>query len=262
MKFLSFWLISITLNLTAAPATAGECQKVIASAHPAYPPYHWNDGGSIVGASVDIHKIIFSELGIPFDAKFFGPWKRVLLNAEEGSFDFVMALKKTPARQAYLNFTEAPVFPNPFSVFVERTSLFPFEKWEDLVGKTGGKNAGDRYGQEFDEFANEALTIEDALTPELNYKKLIAGRIDYFIHSRYSGAAFLSTFGHGHLVTTLDKNINEGYIHSGFSKNSSCSELLPYLNKRYKELLEDGTAERLLNRNVLRWKEFVEEKGQ
>lgn len=241
-----------------AHANAQECNKIHASAHPDYPPYHWNDNGKIVGASVDLHQIIFDELNIPFEAKYHGPWKRVLFDAEQGRIDLVMALKKTPTRQQFLNFTEDPVFPNPFSVFVTQSSTFTFNNWQDLIGKYGGKNAGDRYGQKFDEYLAANLQVHPAKTPEHNFKKLISNRIDYFIHSRYSGAAFLTTFAQGDQVQILDKNINEGFIHSGFSKQSTCSKHLTYMNQRYQELMADGTASKLLNQNLKRWKSFVE----
>lgn len=241
-------------GVMASGLQATQCQKVVASAHPAYPPYHWNQDGEIVGASVDLHRKIFAELGVDFSSPYQGPWKRVLMSAKQGQIDLVMALKKTPERQQFLAFTEHPIFPNPFSVFVSAERTFSFEQWADLKGKRGGKNSGDRYGKRFDDYAREQLKIEPANTPELNFRKLLAGRIDYFIHSRYSGAIYLQTHAQGDKVAILKNNINEGYIHSGFSKQSSCKELLPYINKRYAELVADGTAERLLEQNLQRWR--------
>ena len=236
---------------------ATKCTEVVATAHPDYPPYHWYDGKQMRGASIDINRKIFAELGVPFTVTYAGPWKRVLHAAELGQVDFVMALKKTQARQVFLNFTENPIFPNPFAVFVNRNHHFAFEEWQDLQDRRGGKNAGDRYGEAFDQFLADNLTVEEAATPEINFKKLLAGRIEYFIHSRFSGAAYLQAYPEDGSIVILDKNINDGQIHSGFSRQSSCSQLLPYINKRYKELMEDGSALQFLEDNLLLWQQSV-----
>ncbi|MCW9053157.1 MAG: transporter substrate-binding domain-containing protein [Motiliproteus sp.] len=233
---------------------AADCTHVLATAHPAYPPYQWFDGKQMRGASIDINQKIFAELGIPFSVTYSGPWKRVLHVTKRGQVDFVMALKKTPARQKFINFTEAPILPNPFSVFVERDNIFRYSHWEDLKGRLGGKNAGDRYGEMFDNFSKKQLMIEEANTPEINFNKLIARRIEYFIHSRYSGITYLHTHLQGQRVIALDKNINDGVVHSGFSLHSPCNSLLPYLNTRYREMLEDGSAMQIMEENILLWK--------
>ncbi|WP_421865715.1 substrate-binding periplasmic protein [Motiliproteus sp.] len=246
-----FILAALLFPIPLAQAT--ECTRVVATAHPDYPPYHWFDGQQMRGASIEINRLIFAELGIPFSVSYTGPWKRVLHAARQGQVDLVMALKKTPARQEFLDFTEAPILPNPFAVFVERSRPFEFNNWDDLKDKMGGKNAGDRYGHKFDQFAHQQLTLEEADTPQINFKKLVAGRIDYFIHSRYSGASYLHIHPEGEKVRALANNINEGYIHSGFSRQSPCRDLLPYLDRRYRELLEDGRALQLLEENLASW---------
>ena len=235
---------------------ASECRQIVASAHPEYPPYHWKSGKEIVGASVDITRQILSELNVRLEAKYFGPWKRVLSGAQDGRFDMVLALKKTKEREAFLKYTSSPIFPNPFAVFVHRTKQFKFNGWEDLTNYRGGKNAGDRYGDLFDAFATEHLKLQEAYTTEINVNKLIKGRIDYLIHGRYVGLAHFSTLGLGELIQPLDKNINEGFVHSGFTRDSKCQGVISYLSRRQAEMLLSGEAEEILQKNIRRWAEF------
>lgn len=236
---------------------AEACQQVIATAHPDYPPYHWHENGKIVGASVDLHKQVFSEVGVELITRYGGPWKRVLRQAELGQVDMVMGLKKTQERESFLAFTTAPVFPNPFTIFMTRKKPLAFNSWHDLRGLQGGKNAGDRYGHQFDSFAEAHLALETANNPKQNFKKLLAGRIDYYVHSRFSGLAFLTTFSGKSQIKPAQYDINRGFIHSGFSKSSACKQHIPYLSMRYQELLDDGTAEKLLRVNLLRWQAFI-----
>ncbi|WP_069186532.1 substrate-binding periplasmic protein [Candidatus Terasakiella magnetica] len=254
---LLFLAVFMGLMGLARPAQAHECNKVIATAHPEYPPYHWKANGKIIGASVALTKKIFDELGIEFEARYEGPWKRVLSSAKAGRFDMVLALKKTQERALFLEFTTKPIAPNPFAVFMKANSAFEYDEWADLINKKGGKNAGDRYGGSFDSFAQKFLTLEDGFSTESNLKKLLSGRTEYFIHGRYVGLAHFSTLKNGDQVKPLEVNINDGVIHSGFTKGSPCKVFLPYVSRRYGEMLQSGEAQRTLLEYVDRWAEFA-----
>lgn len=234
-------------------ALAEQCSHIVASAHPDYPPYHWKEGGEIVGASVDLNRMIFAEIGVSFEARYKGPWRRVLKSAEHNEIDFLMGLKKTQERSQYLTYTEAPIFKNPFAIFVHKDRPFEFDGWASLEERRGGRNAGDRFGQPFDGYADRALSLESANTTAVNAAKLLAGRLDYMIHGRYVGQAYFEGLGVSEMITPLPNNLNDGLIHSGFTKDSPCVTHLPHVNQRYWELFNDGTAEALLDANIKRW---------
>ena len=115
----------LALAMGTAPAWA-QCTRVVFSANPDYPPYHWAEGDRIVGASVALTGRILDELGVAWQARFVGPWPRVLKSAEFGEIDLVVSLKPTPEREAYLEFTRNPSFPNPMAVFVARARPLRF----------------------------------------------------------------------------------------------------------------------------------------
>jgi polar amino acid transport system substrate-binding protein len=246
-------LVLVFASISGALASDQNCTPVTASAHPDYPPYHWREGGRIVGASVDLNKMIFQELGVAFDAVFTGPWKRVLKTAENGDIDFLMSLKKTDERSAFLDFTDTPAFENPFTVFTLRNRSFPLTVWENLKGRYGAKNAGDRYGEPFDSYVANVLELSDNFSFQDNVNQLLIGRIDYIIHGRYVGQAQFGAIQGGEDIVPLDWNVMNGFVHSGFSLNSPCRHLKDRVSKRYGELLADGTAERILSENVGRW---------
>ena len=164
-----------------APVEAVQCTRVVFSANPDYPPYHWAEGGRIVGASVALTGRILDKLGVRWEARFVGPWPRVLKSAEHGEIDLVVSLKPTPERETYLEFTRSPSFTNPMAVFTARARPLKFDGPQDLVGRRGGRTAGDRFGDSFDRFAEQSLTLEDADSLDVNFGKLLAGRIDYVV---------------------------------------------------------------------------------
>ena len=196
----TFWFC-LALLMTS-PCLAQECKKIVISADPAYPPLHWYDGTTLQGASIEITTRILDDLGLPYEVRYVGPWKRVLLNAERGAIDMVVSLKNIPERRDYLEFTSNVAFANPIAVFVPRASNFKYAKWQDLKGKRGGVTLGNKFGNGFDEFMDAQLTTDAAPTPESNFKKMALGRIDYFITGFYTGMAYIlehdleTEFGH------------------------------------------------------------------
>lgn len=247
-----FAALSLALALCGTPAAA-QCNRVVFSANPDYPPYHWAEGDAIVGASVALTGRILDELGVRWEARFVGPWPRVLKSAEYGEIDLIVSLKPTPEREAYLEFTRAPAFPNPMAVFVARARPLKFDAPEDLVGRRGGRTAGDRFGDAFDRFAEKHLALEDADSLDTNFQKLAAGRIDYVVTGLYAGRAHLLQAGLDDRIADLPRPVNEGFIHHGFSRRSACAALVAAVDARLAAAQRSGLAARLLEDALRQW---------
>ncbi|MBL8307315.1 MAG: transporter substrate-binding domain-containing protein [Rubrivivax sp.] len=245
-------LLLAALAAAAAPAAA-QCTRVVFSANPDYPPYHWAENGRIVGASVALTGRILDELGVRWEARFVGPWPRVLKSAEYGEIDLVVSLKPTPEREVYLQFTPSPSFPNPMAVFSARARPIRFDRPEDLIGRRGGRTAGDRFGDSFDRFAEKSLTLEDADSLDVNFGKLAAGRIDYVVTGLYTGRAHLLRTGMADRVAPLPHLVNEGFVHHGFSRRSPCAELAAAVDARLQAAQRSGLAARLLEEALQQW---------
>jgi polar amino acid transport system substrate-binding protein len=240
----------------AAPGVpvAPECKRVVFSANPDYPPYHWAEGERIVGASVALTGRILDELGVAWEARFVGPWPRVLKSAEHGQIDLVVSLKPTPEREAYLVFTRTPAFPNPMAVFAAKARPLKFDGLEDLVGKRGGRTAGDRLGEAFDRFAERSLKLEDADSLGINFNKLAAGRVDYVVTGLYTGRAHLLQQGLAERIAPLPRLVNEGFIHHGFARRSPCAALVEAMDARLAAARKEGLDRRLLEEALQQWR--------
>ena len=248
------WLAwSACWTALAGAAQAAECRRVVFSANPDYPPYHWAEGDRIVGASVALTGRILDQLGVPWEARHVGAWPRVLKSAEHGQIDLIVSLKPTPEREAYLAFTRAPAFPNPMAVFTARERPVRFDSPQDLVGKRGGRTAGDRFGDAFDRFAEQSLALEDADSLGVNFQKLAAGRIDYVVTGLYTGRAQLLRTGLSDRLVPLARPGNEGFIHHGFSRSSPCLALLDAVDAQLAAARQNGLAARLLEDALQQW---------
>ncbi|RFP10087.1 MULTISPECIES: ABC transporter substrate-binding protein [unclassified Duganella] len=237
-----------------AQATAaeldGDCPKVVVSADPDYPPLHWYDGKELRGPSIDLATRILSDLKIPYEVRYVGPWKRVLANASIGKIDLVATLKIQPERERYLDFVRTPAFPNPVAVFVPRQRAFIFNTWQDLASHKGGIALGNTFGQEFSQFAAANLRLEESGTADSNFRKLGLGRIDYFVSGLFTGEAWLARHGRNAQIVAMRPFLAEDKNYYAFSKFSPCTRHLDAFEARLKELVANKTNIAMLNASL------------
>lgn len=246
---------AVALSCLSIGLAHAQCKRVVISANPDYPPYHWAEGDRIVGASIALTGRILDELGVAWEARNVGPWPRVLKQAEYGQIDLVVSLKPTPEREAYLSFTPSPAFPNPMALFTLKTQAFKFDTYSDLVGKRGGRTAGDRFGEAFDRYAEQSLKLEDAITLHSNFQKLLAERIDFVVTGLYTGRAQLLREGLADRIGPLPRLVNDGFIHHGFVRRSPCVSLLEAVDARLAAARKSGLDRRLLEEALQEWQQ-------
>lgn len=239
----------------------GRCQTLVYSTNPNYPPYDWAvDDTRFEGASIELLKMA-APPGVRLKPVVY-PWKRALELARMGEIDLLVSLRITPERSAFLAFTTHRAFPNPIVVFVPRERCFRFNTWADLKSKLGGISMGDTFGGGFDQYLRKELHFEEAQGMEQNFQKLAAGRIDYFVTSKYVGEAYAATHAQKHNFVALSPPISEQDIYFGFSKASPCAGLLEQMSQRLKELDRKGVPEKLLKRYLHRLEERTVELPQ
>jgi len=249
LALLPFLLAVLVALEPAGEPAAPQRRTLVYSANPQYPPYHYATGpDAFAGASIELLRMVLPE-DLPCQPLVL-PWKRTLLMAEEGGIDLVLSLRITPEREKYLVFTRHHAFPNPIVVFVRRDRSFPFAGREDLKGRRGGIALGDTFGNGFDEYWPRELTIETAPTMVENFRKLDAGRIDYFVTSSYLGRAYLARNRPEHEIVPLDPPISTLGIHFGFSRRSPYAGLVEQVDARLEELAREGALQRLLERHL------------
>lgn len=227
---------------------SAECTQLRYATNPHYPPFSWpGEHDDYKGASIELLKLV-APPGIALIPVVF-PWKRSQAMAETGEIDLLLSLRITPDRERYLSFTRAAAFANPIVVFVRESSPIKYADWQTLKDYQGGVSLGDAFGNGFDEYMRDHLRFETALTMTENFRKLKAGRIDYFVSGDYLGRAYLrsSAGKSGPRVIGLDPPISSGSIHFGFSRKSACISLLKEMDARLAELNSKGIPARLLD---------------
>lgn len=254
MRRLLALLIVMLCTMFMLPAQAGStCERIVVSADPAYPPLHWYDGKQFRGASIAIITRILDELGLPYELRYLGPWKRVLNAAQNGNIDIITTLKSTPERRSYLLFSEL-VLNNPVAAFVKKDRPFPYAKWEDLAGLRGGIARGNRFGSAFDEYMDNRLHVSETDNLETAFTMLLANRFDYVITGYHVGQAYMASANIDDKLVPLQPFLIESQNLFGFVAQSPCAIHLPAFNKQLEKLHKEAYIERALLQARADWR--------
>jgi polar amino acid transport system substrate-binding protein len=243
-----------SLVLGVALAAQGQCDRVVVTADPSYPPLHWYDGETLQGASIEIAKRVLSDLGLAYEVRYQGPFPRVMTLAQRGEVDMVTTLKKTPEREAFLLYPKTPALSNPVAVFGAREHPFDFNDRADLVGLRGGITRGNVFGGGVDEYLKDRLNIQESNSPESNFEKLALGRLDYFITGYYTGMALLLKRGDEERFVVKAPFLVDTPNYLVLTRNGKCADKLEQIEARLALLKKNGVLDELIRKSFQSWK--------
>ncbi|SLM31402.1 conserved exported hypothetical protein [Desulfamplus magnetovallimortis] len=202
------------------------------------------------GISYDLAKIVGEGLNIPVIIDATLPWKRMMLYVEMGRLDMIAAIYWTQERDTLYQYT-APYFVNEARVFVVKGKEFPFEKLEDLIGRTGGIPLGGSFGEVFDIFAKaNQLKLEEVTTKEQRVKKILAGRNDYFIQDYLDCILYLKQVGLRDQIVPLPHPVSTTEVYFAVSRKSPCAALVPQMNAIIEKAKQDGTLQTIIDKYI------------
>ena len=249
-----FWQVLIIILVLAGIASSGvgcvvknqeSDQEFIASGHPEWAPIMYQKNDLIVGAGPDITIKVFADLGIKISSLYQGSWDVVQEYARSGKVDVLVAAYKTAERETYMDYS-TPYTVDPVSLFVKKGKDFVFTDKEDLIGKKGVVTIGDSYGQEFDDFLKEKLSVEKVATPDEAFALLIDGEADYFIYALYSGQNALAAKKLTGQIVILPNYVSVENFYLTISKKSPLVKYLPQVNSLLEKYKADGTIDRII----------------
>lgn len=257
LKSLLLWL-----GLSLVPASVfavGKCERLVATGNPEYPPYLWRDPQNpqqLIGANADLLKQVGKDLGLVIDVMYGGPWSRAQDEVRSGRIDLLAGAFVTLPRLESMDYVHPAFFITPSVVWVRKGEVFPYASWADLQGRKGDSLVGNSFGQQFDAFAKQSLTLEDVSSLTQAFQKLLLGRTDYVLYERYPGLAVAETLGVDDDLEVLDPPISSEGLYLTLSHNSACNEpwLRGQLARKMTELVAAGVPEQILQRNLELWK--------
>lgn len=180
------------------------------------------------------------------------PWVRSLTNGEDGISDGSFPLIRTPERDLYTISSGESILVEP-NVFFHRTDMdFDWEDFSDLRGYRIGATIGYAYMDPLREYGIDLDYVPEEI---LNFKKLMAGRIDLYPASLHVGIYLinlLSREGETVPLTWHPRTLYEQDYYLLFSrKNPRARELAEMFDEGLRGLRENGRYERIMGQITL-----------
>jgi len=214
-----------------------------------YPVSLRKEDARLQGIFPDLGQEIFDSLEVPVTIGPELPWKRLLTLLEFGQIDVLAGAYLTDERTDKFGVSH-PVMQEEVGVFVRSDLARKPEELDDLVGLRGVAPFGTSFGEEFETFAADKLSIDrqpfdDHLT---NMRLLKEKKADYFVIARQDGERMiLETQAEG-LVERLPWPASVNTLHYLFSKKSPCLEMLDRFNEELQRRLDGGALDGLIQR--------------
>ncbi len=245
MKAILWILVLAAIALGAWYYTNMHERAVVASGHPEWTPIMYAKDGTIQGAGPALVSKILTDLGLEVAFPESGTWDEVQAKAKSGELDMLVAAYKTDERLTYMEYSDAYTT-DPVAVFVKKGAAFPFGNNEDLVGKRGVAMVGDSYGQTFDDFSKEKLTLARVSSNGDAFGMLERGEADYFVYSLFAGEAYMRTAGGEPMFEALPNYVDEPNFYITISKKSPFVKYMPKINELIAKYKADGTIDALV----------------
>jgi polar amino acid transport system substrate-binding protein len=241
-------LVGLPFSGAVAPAQAQPaCPALVITGHPAYPPVAWAAQGKIVGAAPALVSEIAAKLGVKdVLSKDYGSWEGAQAAVRNGEADVIFGIYKNDERAAYLDYTEPPFMTDPVAIVVRSGAGFAYGEWKDLKGRKGVTNAGESYGDKFDAYMAEELTVARAAGVDRVFAALLAGQADYMIIGLYPGRNEAKRLGIANKIEFLPKELLSSAMYIAFSKRSKCAALQAGFATEIKTAVDNGTVRALL----------------
>ena len=247
MKILLSLVIYILALLNFAHA-AEQCNALVITGHPAYPPVAWGSDGKIVGASPELVMKIAQELKVKKVSSInFGSWEKAQEAIQDGRADIIFGIYKDQQRQTYMNYIEPPYMLDPVSIVIRSGETMRFTDWADLKGLKGVTNLGESYGNQFDAYIKSNLTVARSNGVAQAFEQLLNKQADYLIIGTYPGKMEANKLKILSKIQFLPKPVLTADMYIAFSKKSKCyTELKEGFSAGIKKAVASGEVNKLV----------------
>ncbi|WP_108125634.1 substrate-binding periplasmic protein [Saccharospirillum mangrovi] len=256
------WFCLVGLVLLGATLRAESnglgCEHLVATGNPDYPPYLWRpepNSPVLVGANQLLLDEISRRLGIPIDVVYTGSWSRAQEEVRAGRVDLIAGAFLTRQRLEYMDYLYPAFFTTRSLVWTRQDQPLAYQKWEDLANWQGITLINNSFGQEFDRYANDHLTLDSVASLDQAMRMLAQGRVDYLLYEEFPAEAYAKRLGLGDQLRSLEPPISQELLYLTLSHRSPCNngELRGRLSQILTDMLVDGSAQHALAQGLSDW---------
>ncbi|MCG8685385.1 MAG: transporter substrate-binding domain-containing protein [Desulfobacterales bacterium] len=245
-------LLILAVILMLVPSLLFAADKVILS-NGEWAPYlgkNLKNGGPTSDAVAQA----FKAVGVEVEYKWYGEsWKRAYHDALAGKkVQGTLVWSKKPEREKEMHYSEGMLIPGQKTVFFHlKDKAFDWKTIDDLKGLKIGGRLGYTYGEDFDNAAKDGVfRLEEADKEIVNFKKLLAGRLDLVVVSEDIGNELLKKempADKSALITYHDTPVRVTGYHLLLTKALPENEaLMKKFDEGLKKLMADGTFDKIM----------------
>ncbi|MDC8785837.1 substrate-binding periplasmic protein [Roseateles koreensis] len=179
-----------------------------------YPPYNMSDAnGQVTGISTDIVKAMLEAAGYDYEVAAY-PWARAIAMARTQVNTCVYSMSRTPERETLYKWI-GPLVYNDWTLFA-RVGSSRLNQLDEAMNMRIGSYQGDAIVSYLQTRGHQ---VDVAPSDDVNPKKLLAGRIDFWATGRLIGQYRLQQQGISNIEPVLKFNRTEMYL--------ACQKQLP-----------------------------------
>ena len=219
-------------------------QRTLVLATDVWPPYRIAaEGGGLKGIDIDIIRAIEKKSGITIVIEQH-PWARSLEMLRSGEVDLMCGLAWSAERELYIHFL-SPAYHRVQPVFyARRDSGIQVSRYDDLAGKRIGQSSSTVY---FEPFNSDISLVKITLPSEPQILQMLSlRRIDLAVGTEPNISWDIKRLGYAGLFVRVDyvPPVRTN-LYFGMSKESDAMNAIPAIERALRELVEDGTIERI-----------------
>lgn len=218
-----------------------------------WPPYIEGQPGELAsgGKLIKLYDEVFKQVDGLKVNYYLEPWKRALIEVEQGKRDGIMALFKTPERLEVMDFT-VPIFTGRTMLWYSTKKFqkpLSWNKIEDLTPYNLIMLRASAMGRPLKEARANGipLTITEVNNHQQQFEILSVGRGDIAVLTEIVGYHYIGKRNWQDHIVPMDKPLTEDDVYyMAFSKKSPARKFIPQINRVIENMKESGRLTRIL----------------
>ncbi|WP_321403828.1 transporter substrate-binding domain-containing protein [Maridesulfovibrio sp.] len=222
------------------------------------PPQTFLQDGKPKGFLVEIVAEAAKRAGYEPDIRIV-PWKRAMAMVKKGTADAIFNAGYNEERNKYLRFSETVLITEKVvALRLAGSNVYFPSDFSGAEKYSGGVGRGFYYGKKVDQALKKGvfLRIEEVPNIDLNVKKLLLGRIDFFFADYYPALNFLND---NNLLYKVEAIIapesglpliySKSDTYLAFSRKKD-PEAFEKVNAELKKMKQDGSYQKIISRYI------------
>ena len=213
-------------------------------------PYEDISNQQAPGFSTEVITKVLHSMSVNFNLKEY-PWARGLKNVYEGISDALFTAFPSEERRRHCYYPDEPLAIEKWVLFIrsEEKDYFQFRSFDDLIGKSIGVLPGASVSEEFWAFVKRHKNYQEVAIDELNFEKLMLGRIDCVVTSHSNGMVLVKKKGlKGKVVPLLTRIIKEDKLYIIFSKKTISPDFVIEFSRKLKNFKKTKHYQRIYDK--------------